>query len=102
MEDLRRLGGELRDTLAILADRPGEGPTWAEDPELFSFQVAALAETDLETRKRLLAGRSTRERARALAARLPSLVAGVQSRAEVHIRARFNGKGHPGSDVVSG
>lgn len=101
LEDLRRLGGALCETLAVLADRPGESPEWAENPELFSFQIAALTETDLETRKRLLAGRSTRERARTLVALLPDLVAGVRGRAEVHIRARFNGKGHPGSDVVT-
>jgi len=102
LADLRHLGGELRETLAILADRPGEGPEWAGDPELLSFQVAALAESDLEARQRLLAQRSTRDRTRALVARLPELVTGVRGRAEVHIRARFNGKGHPGSDVVPG
>jgi Lon protease-like protein len=102
LADLRRLGVELRETLAILADRPGEGPDWAGDPELLSFQVAALAESDLENRKRLLAGRSTRERTRALIALLPALVTGVRGRAEVHVRARFNGKGHSDSDVVPG
>jgi Lon protease-like protein len=102
LADLHRLGVELRETLAILADRPGEGPDWAGDPELLSFQVAALAESDLEIRKRLLAGRSTRERTRTLIALLPALVTGVRGRAEVHIRARFNGKGHSGSDVVPG
>jgi len=102
LADLRRLGVELRETLAILADRPGEGPDWAGDPELLSFQVAALAESDLENRKRLLAGRSTRERTRALIALLPALVTGVRGRAEVHVRARFNGRGHSGSDVLPG
>ena len=102
LADLRRLGGELHETLAILADRPGEGPEWAEDPELLSFQVAALTESDLEPRQRLLAERSTRERTRVLVARLPELVTGVRGRAEIHIRARFNGKGHPGSDIVPG
>jgi Lon protease-like protein len=102
LADLRRLGEELRETLAVLADRPGEGPEWAADPELLSFQVAALTEADRDSRLDLLAERSTRERTRSLVARLPQLVTSVRSRADVHVRARFNGKGHPGSDIVTG
>jgi ATP-dependent Lon protease len=102
LAELRRLGGDLRTSLGILADRPGEAPEWADSAELLSFQVAALAETDIDTRVRLLRGRSTRDRVRTLIEILPDLITGVQGRAEVHVRARFNGKGHHGSDLDTG
>jgi Lon protease-like protein len=101
-EELRRLGAELRLALGILADQPGDEATWAEDGETLSFQIASLAEMDLETRVRLLSGRSTRERARALIGLLPPLVAEAKLRAEIHVRARANGKGHHDRDIVVG
>jgi Lon protease-like protein len=100
LDELRRLGGELALGLGLIADRPGEPPAWDEDSETVSFQVAAIAAGDVESREPLLALRSTRDRARALLALLPGLVAGVRSRAEVHVRARSNGKGHHASDVA--
>ncbi len=100
--ELRRLAGELRDALGVLADRPGEQPPWSDDEELFSFEAAALIETDLATRGRLLAVRSTRERATTLLGMLPAAVRQARANAEVHIRARSNGKGHPGHDIVTG
>jgi Lon protease-like protein len=102
LEELRRLGSELREALTVLADQPGVGLGWAEEIELFSFQVAALVETDLETRTRFLALRSTRDRVRALIALLPGLVTSARSRAVVHVRARSNGAGHHGADIVDG
>ena len=100
LEELRRLGGELREALGVLADHPGVEPGWAEEIELFSFQVAALINEDLETRASLLALRSTRERVRVLISILPDLVTAAQGRAEVHVRARSNGAGHPGADII--
>jgi Lon protease-like protein len=100
--ELQRLASELREALSVLADRPGEAPAWSEDGELFSFQVAALLETDLETRAILLAERSTRERVRSVLALLPAAVRLARGNAEVHVRARSNGKGHHGHDIVSG
>lgn len=99
--ELRRLAGELREALGVLADRPAEQPAWAEDEELFSFEAAALLETDLETRSRLLGGRSTRDRVRSLLALLPTAVRQARGNAEVHVRARSNGKGHHGHDIVT-
>jgi Lon protease-like protein len=100
--ELRRLGEELRHALGILADQPGDDPSWAEDAETLTFQIASLAEMDLETRAGLLAGRSTRDRARVLIQMLPPLVTQARIRAETHVRARSNGKGHPGHDIVLG
>jgi Lon protease-like protein len=99
--ELRQLAGELREALSLLADRPGEEPAWSENEELFSFEAAALIETDLDTRSRLLAGRSTRERVRSMLAMLPAAIGQAKGNAAVHVRARSNGKGHPGHDIVT-
>jgi Lon protease-like protein len=99
--ELRRLAGKLRDALRILTDQPEAETEWAEDAEAFSFQVAALSELELAARLRLLAGRSTRDRARALLAMLPAVVTETRIRAETHVRARSNGSGHRGTDIVT-
>jgi Lon protease-like protein len=100
--ELRRLAEELREALAVLADRPGEVPAWSEDDERLSFEAAALLETDLETRGRWLGGRSTRDRVRSVLALMPPAIHQARSNAEVHVRARSNGKGHHGHDIASG
>lgn len=99
--ELRALAEAARTGLRILADANTDLEPWADDPEAFSFQVSALVGSDLETRERLLTERSTRERARTLLRLLPGLVQQVQSRAEVKVRARTNGKGHHGHDIVT-
>lgn len=100
--ELRRLAEELREALAVLADRPGETTAWSEDDERLSFEAAALLETDLETRGKLLAGRSTRDRVRSVLALMPPAVRQARLNADVHVRARSNGKGHHGPDLASG
>lgn len=99
--ELRALAEAARTGLRILADANTDLEPWADDPEAFSFQVCALIENDLESRGRLLAERSTRERTRTLLRLLPALVQRVQSRAEVKVRSRTNGKGHHGHDIVT-
>jgi Lon protease-like protein len=101
-EELRRLGTALRETLGILTDQPLDPAAWDENSETLTFQIAGLAELPLDTRSELLACRSTRQRARTLNALLPGQLARLSVRAEVHIRARSNGAGHPGHDIVSG
>ncbi len=102
LEALRALGAEYREALGLLADSPGDPPAWDPDPEALSFQVAALAEVEVEAKERLLALRNTRERTRALLDLLPPLVQSARARATVHVRARSNGKGHHGHDIVTG
>jgi Lon protease-like protein len=99
--ELRRLANVLRDALGVMADRASDQPPWSEEDEPFSFEAAALIEGDVEVRGRLLALRSTRERASALLALLPAVTHQAQANAEVHVRARANGKGHPGHDIVT-
>jgi Lon protease-like protein len=101
-EELRRLGTALRETLGILTDQPLDPAAWDENPETLTFQIAGLAELAFDTRSELLACRSTRERARSLSTLLPQQLAQLSTRAEVHIRARSNGAGHPGHDIVPG
>ncbi len=101
-EALRSLGNALRETLGVLADRPGDAVEWDEDMETLTFQVADLAQLERETRSTLLACRSTRERVRTLSSLLPAQINLLRLRAEVHVRARSNGAGHPGHDIVHG
>lgn len=100
--ELMALASELRDALNVLADRTEDPAPWAEDDERFTFEAAALLEADVETRGRILALRSTRERATVLLAMLPRALQVVRGNAEVHVRARSNGKGHHGHDIVTG
>ena len=98
---LRDLGEAYRSALLTLSDVPESPPEWADDPQQFSFEIAALAEVDVATRSRLLLLRSTRDRARALLDLLPPLVHRAVERAGVHRGARSNGKGGHGHDIVT-
>ncbi len=100
--ELVSLAEKYRQALAVLSDHPDEDPDWAESSEALTFQVAALTGLEVDAKARLLATRSTRERTRRLVELLPQLIRLVQSRAEVHVRARSNGKGGPGHDIVTG
>ena len=99
--ELRVLGEAARMALRILADATTDLEPWADDPETFSFQICSLVEADLESRQRLLAQRSTRERGRMLLRLLPALVQQLQTRAAVKVGSRTNGKGHHGHDIVT-
>jgi Lon protease-like protein len=102
LSQLRELAATYRAALMTLTDVPDISPAWADDTELFTFEVAAFAEVGLETRAGLHGVRSTRERARALLDLLPPLITRALSRAEVHRGARTNGKGGHGHDIVLG
>ena len=99
--ELRALADAARAALRILADANTDLEPWANDPEAFTFQVCALVESHLESRERLLAQRSTRERTRTLIQLMPALVQQLQVRAGVKVGGRTNGKGHHGHDIVT-
>ncbi len=99
--ELRRLATEYRETLSLLADSAGPAPAWSDDAEQFTFQVAAIAQLELEVKERLLGFRSTRERTQALIGALPSLLQIARGHSAVHVRARSNGKGHADHDIVT-
>lgn len=98
---LQELADEYRNALSLLTDHPNDEADWAEQSEAFTFQVAALAGLELEAKLQLLATRSTRDRTRALLDLLPALLRLVRSRADVHVRARSNGKGGHGHEIVT-
>ncbi len=100
--ELEALAGQLRTMLGLLSDTAAEPAAWNEDAEGFSFQVASLLEADPLVRAPLLAERNTRARVRALLGLLPARLHAIEGRAEVHVRARTNGKGHHGHDIVTG
>jgi Lon protease-like protein len=99
--ELKALAEDYRKALALLADSTEEIADWAEQTEAFTFQVAALTGLEVEAKARLLATRSTRERTQRLVELLPPLIRLIRSRAEVHVRARSNGKGGHGHDIVT-
>jgi ATP-dependent Lon protease len=99
---LQELAQEYRHALGVLTDSPDDEADWAEQSEPFTFQVAALAALEVEAKQGLLATRSTRERTRSLLDLLPALIRLVRARADVHVRARTNGKGGHGHDIVTG
>lgn len=99
---LRELAAQYRAALMTLTDIADSAPEWATDAELFSFEVAAFAEVELDTKASLHGVRSTRERVRALLDLLPPLLTRAAARAEVHRGARKNGKGGHGQDLVFG
>jgi len=99
---LLELAEEYRSALSLLADNLTDDPDWAEGSEALTFQVSAMADLELEAKAGLLATRSTRERTRALLELLPPLIRLARGRAEVHVRARTNGKGGHGHDVAIG
>src|SRR5262249_32653620 len=98
---LQELAEEYRNAISLLTDNPEDDSDWAEQSETFTFQVAALAGLETDAKQQLLATRSTRDRARALLELLPALLRLVRSRADVHVRARTNGQGGHGHDIVT-
>jgi ATP-dependent Lon protease len=102
LSELRELAAEYRAALMTLTDVADPAPGWAEDAELFTFEVATFAEVSHSERAELHGVRSTRERARSLLTVLPPLLHRAKARAEVHRGARTNGKGGHGHDIVHG
>lgn len=102
LSELRALAAAYRAALMTLTDVPDPAPQWADDPELFTFEVSAFAEVGLDERAELHGVRSTRERTRSLLTILPALITRAEARAAVHRGARKNGKGGHGHDIVLG
>lgn len=86
-----------RDFLRVVAAVEHEAPPLPLDPEALSFRVAAALELDPPGKLAFLAGRSTTDRLRRLAALLPPLAADAERRSEVRHRGKANGQGgaHP-------
>lgn len=98
--DLDALASRMKDMFEVvgraartLADDSDPLPELPDDPPMLSFAIAAVLDLDVDVRQRILESRSPvgrlRDLERLLAPALPALVA----RADVHKRAKSNGKG---------
>ena len=97
LADLTRLGERYRRAAAMLQDIEPGAPAWSDDPELFSFQVAAELELSRSTQWRMLTLDLTDQRVALLLELLPSLLDEIAARAAIHVGARSNGKGPHGA-----
>ncbi|HEU4588505.1 MAG TPA: LON peptidase substrate-binding domain-containing protein [Gemmatimonadales bacterium] len=93
LRELREQFAGYYATLRQLHDAPPEELRLTEDPVPLTFAIAAAIECDAAIKQRLLATRSTLERARLLLQLLPTLTATTERALRVHRRAHTNGKG---------
>jgi len=77
-----------------MQDDPSPLPELPDDPSMLSFAVAQYIDLDLADKQRLLTAMAVDERLRQLDAILSPLVGELEERAQVHGRAKGNGKGY--------
>ncbi|MCU0649380.1 MAG: LON peptidase substrate-binding domain-containing protein [Gemmatimonadaceae bacterium] len=71
-------------------------PALSDDSAMLAFHIAALVDFDLDDRQALLASRSPRDRLLRVQALLDAALPSLESRAELHRRAKTNGHGPHG------
>jgi Lon protease-like protein len=76
-----------------LADDTDPIPDLPREPSLLSFAIASAIELDTSVRQQLLVSRSPSERLRQIDQLLSPAVPALVLRADVHKRAKLNGKG---------
>ena len=96
---LRALADRLDGAERILTGSGHQG-TWAADAGGLTFQVAALLDVETTFKQRFLAIRSARHRLALLLQFLPGIVAGLEARAVVKVRAATNGHGGAKPDLM--
>jgi Lon protease-like protein len=89
-EAFARVGHAARE----MQDDPSPLPELPDDPTMLSFAVAQYIDLDLADKQRLLTAMAADERLRQLDVLLSPLVGELEERAQVHGRAKGNGKGH--------
>jgi Lon protease-like protein len=92
----------VADAVTCLADAARAPVQLSADAKELSFQVAAGLPVDGATKQRLLVVASTRERLALLHRISSALATDLTPRAEVHRRARRNGKGGGAADITVG
>ena len=97
---LESLGRQVRDVFArvglaarALAEDSDSVPELPQDPALLSFAIASLVDLGAPARQALLLSRSPIDRLKQIDALLRSAVDTIESRADVHRRAKSNGRG---------
>ena len=98
--ELDALAERVRDLFEVvaraartLADDTDTIPELPSEPSQLSFAIASAIELDISLRQELLASRSPTARLRQLDQLLSPAVPGLVTRADVHKRAKHNGKG---------
>ena len=98
--ELDALASRVRDLFEVvaraartLADEADPIPDMPDDPSLLSFAIASAIELEGSVRQELLASRSPTARLRRLEQLLSPAVPSLAERADVHKRAKHNGKG---------
>lgn len=99
-DPLTALATRVRDAFArvghaarTMQDDASPLPELPDDPSLLSFAVAQYIDLDLADKQRLLTAMGPDERLRQLDVLLSPLVGELEQRAQVHGRAKGNGKG---------
>lgn len=107
LEDEFEIGGEL-DTIAervremfrrvaraarTLADDPDPLPELPDDAASLSFAITSMIDMGLDARQEILSSRSRLERLRHLDRVLSAALGPILARAQVHTRAKTNGRG---------
>jgi Lon protease-like protein len=100
LERVKERFRKLTAALTALNDAPGSPTEVPEDPRALSFHVAAALEIDPGAKQELLRLRSSRRRLEILERILLAALEELGPRAEVHVRARRNGKGGPNAAIV--
>ncbi|MBI4500413.1 MAG: LON peptidase substrate-binding domain-containing protein [Gemmatimonadetes bacterium] len=85
-----------------LNDAATSAPELADDPKARSFQISSAIEMEPRVKQELLRLRSIRRRLEALERVLRAAITELGPRAEVHVRARRNGKGGANPAIVQG
>jgi Lon protease-like protein len=94
--------GRFSTVISALNDSLMSAPELADDPKVRSFQIAAAIEMESRAKQELLVLRSARRRLDALERILRAAIVELGPRAEIHIRARRNGKGGSNPAIVQG
>ncbi len=91
VKTVRALFERFASALQILSDTPGTRLRAPEEPQAFSFAVAAAVITEAEELQALLVMRSTQQRLELLDTRLSAGVDELEERAAEHVTVRGNG-----------
>lgn len=93
MAELRNLAEQYVELARALTDEPQREAPFSDDEITATFEIASLLEVDFPIRHRMLAMRSTADRAAMLLDILPQILPQLAAAVAVRRRARGNGQG---------
>jgi Lon protease-like protein len=92
-DHLREQFARVARAARLLADDAAPPPPLPDDPTIVAFAIAAMIDLTTAQRQRLLESRSALERTREVGALLEIAALPMERRAEIHARAKHNGRG---------